>query len=69
MNKTNSSGLPAFCQRELTMAVRYINAGMTDTAARSVSALYRSARSAKTQNAILAFGVAYGLVSRSEWVI
>jgi UDP-N-acetyl-D-mannosaminuronate dehydrogenase len=54
--------------RELINAVRYINAGMVDTAARAVSALYRSARSKKSQNDILAFGMAYGLVSLPEWI-
>ena len=54
--------------RELINAVRYINAGMVDTAARAVSALYRAARSTKSQNDILAFGMAYNLVSLPEWI-
>jgi hypothetical protein len=54
--------------RELINAVRYINAGMVDTAARAVSALYRSARTTRSQNDILAFGMAYGLVSHAEWI-
>jgi hypothetical protein len=49
--------------------VRYINAGMTDTAARALSALYRSARTAKSQNEILALGMAYNLVTLPEWIV
>jgi len=55
--------------REVLNAVRYINAGMTDTAARALSALYRAARTAKSQNEILALGVAYNLVSLPEWIV
>jgi len=55
--------------REVLNAVRYINAGMTDTAARALSALYRSARTAKSQNEILALGVAYNLVTLPEWIV
>lgn len=55
--------------RELINAVRYINAGMIDTAARAVSALYRSARTTRSQDYIPAFGMAYGLVSHAEWTV
>jgi len=55
--------------REVLNAVRYINAGMTDTAARALSALYRSARIAKSQNEILALGVAYNLITLPEWIV
>jgi UDP-N-acetyl-D-mannosaminuronate dehydrogenase len=55
--------------REVLNAVRYINAGMTDTAARALSALYRSARTTKSQNEILALGVAYNLVTLPEWIV
>lgn len=54
--------------REIINVVRYINAGMTDTAARALSALYRAARTTKSQNEILAFGMAYKLVSLPEWI-
>ena len=54
--------------RELSNIERYIRAGMTDTAARAASALYRSARTVKSQNAILAFSMAYSLVSNSQWI-
>lgn len=54
--------------REIINVVRYINAGMTDTAARALSALYRAARTTKSQNEILAFGMAYKLVSLPDWI-
>ena len=54
---------------EVIKAVRYINAGMTDTAARALSALYRAARSTKSQNEILAFGMDNKLVTLPEWIV
>lgn len=55
--------------REIINVVRYINAGMTDTAARALSALYRAARTTKSQNEILALGIAYKLVSLPNWIV
>ena len=40
----------------------------SDFMARALSALYRSARTKKSQDAILAVGVAYGVVSNPEWI-
>ena len=54
--------------RECLNIVRYIGAGMIDTAARAASALYRSARTVKSQNAILAFAMTHQLVSRADWI-
>lgn len=54
--------------RELANVAKYIAAGMIDTAARSVSALYRAARTTKSQNEILAFALAYRLVSHPEFI-
>lgn len=54
--------------RELANVAKYIAAGMIDTAARSVGALYRAARTTKSQNEILAFAMAYRLVSHPEFI-
>ena len=54
-------------QRELSSLAKYIAAGMIDTAARAASALYRSARTTKSQDEILAFSMAYKLVSNPEF--
>lgn len=53
---------------QIINAVKYINAGMTDTAARSVSALYRSARTEKSKDQILSFAIAYSLLSNPEFL-
>lgn len=55
--------------RELSNVAKYAAVGMIDTAARAASALYRSARTTKSQNEIMAFAVAYGLVSNSEFTV
>ena len=55
--------------RELSNVAKYAAAGMIDTAARAVSALYRSARTTKSQNEIMAFAVANNLVSNSEFIV
>lgn len=55
--------------RELANVAKYVAAEMFDTAARAVSALYRAARTTKSQNEIMAFAMAYKLVSRDEFVI
>jgi len=53
--------------RECVNIVRYVNAGMIDTAARAAGALYRAARTKKSQDAIIAFAMAYKLVSNPEF--
>ena len=55
--------------RDCLNIVRYIGAGMIDTAARAASALYRSARTVKSQNEVMSFALAYSLVSRPEFVV
>ena len=55
-------------QREISLAIKYSDAGLgPDYLARALSALYRAARSAKSQNEILALALAYGVVSHSEF--
>ena len=54
--------------RELAHIAKYAAAGMIDTAARAASALYRAARTTKSQNEILAFAMAYRLVSHPEFI-
>ena len=56
--------------REIATAIRYSAAGLgPDYLARALSALYRAARSAKSQNEILAIALAYGVVSNEEFII
>ena len=52
--------------------IRTLKFGITlgsDYMARSLSALYRAARTAKSQNEILALGMAYNLVTLPEWIV
>lgn len=59
-------------KQETREATKIINYGQHLGAAymaRGLSALYRSARTTKSQNAILALGLAYGLVSQPEWIV
>lgn len=51
------------------MARRYIDNGMLDCAARSVSGLIRSAMSAKSRNALLAFALENGLTNQPDFII
>lgn len=54
--------------REITRAINYAAAGLgQDYLARALSALYRAARSTKSQNEILALALSYGVVSNSEF--
>ena len=56
--------------REISTAIRYSAAGLgPDYLARALSALYRSARSAKSQREILALALAYGVVSNKEFTV
>jgi hypothetical protein len=57
---------------EKAEVIRTLKFGITlgsDYMARSLSALYRSARTAKSQNEILALGMAYNLVTLPEWIV
>jgi DnaJ-class molecular chaperone len=55
--------------RELAKAFRYSAAGLgPDYLARALSAMYRSARSAKSQNEILAIARAYSVLSNPEFL-
>jgi hypothetical protein len=59
-------------KQEIREASKIINYGQhlgADYMARGLSALYRSARTKKSQNAILALGIAYKVVSNPEWII
>jgi hypothetical protein len=55
--------------KQIEMARAYINNGMIDCAARSVSGLIRSAMSAKSRNALMAFASENGLINHSEFII
>lgn len=55
--------------REIATALRYSAAGLgPDYLARALSSLYRSARSAKSQNEILALARAYSVLSNPEFL-
>ena len=55
--------------REIATAIRYSAAGLgPDYLARALSALYRAARSAKSQNEILTLARAYGVLSNPEFL-
>ena len=56
--------------REISTAIRYSAAGLgPDYLARALSALYRSARTSKSQNEIMAIALAYGVVSNDEFIV
>jgi hypothetical protein len=56
--------------REISRAIRYSAAGLgQDYLARALSALYRAARTTKSQNEILALALAYSVVSNQEFII
>ena len=55
--------------REIATAIRYSAAGLgPDYLARALSALYRSARSAKSQREILAVALANSVLSNPEFL-
>ena len=55
--------------REIATALRYSAAGLgPDYLARALSALYRAARSAKSQNEILTLARAYSVLSNPEFL-
>jgi hypothetical protein len=55
--------------REVTLTIKYGQKLGVDYMARALSALYRSARSTKSQNEILAIALAYSVVSNSEFIV
>ena len=55
--------------REITKTIAYGSELGSDYMARAISALYRAARTTKSQNEILAIAVAYGLVSNPEFIV
>ena len=54
--------------REITLTIKYGQTLGADYMARALSALYRSARSAKSQNEILALARAYSVLSNPEFL-
>jgi hypothetical protein len=55
--------------KQLAMIQIYIDNGMTDTAARSLSAMVRSAMSKKSQQELLSIAIKTNLVSNLEFII
>jgi hypothetical protein len=55
--------------REAALTLKYGATLGADYMARALSALYRAARSTKSQNEILALALAYGVVSNDEFII
>jgi hypothetical protein len=55
--------------REITLTIKFGQTLGTDYMARALSALYRSARSAKSQREILALAIAYGAHHSAEFII
>ena len=54
--------------REIATIVKMQHFG-ANYVARALSALYRSARTSKSQNEIMAIALAYGVVSNSEFIV
>ena len=55
--------------REISKTIQYGATLGADYLARALSALYRSARSSKSQREILAVALAYSVVSHAEFII
>jgi len=56
--------------REVSKAISYTAAGLgPDYLARALSALYRAARTTKSQNEIMAIALSYGVVSNDEFIV
>lgn len=55
--------------REIALILKYTAAGLgPDYLARALSALYRAARSTKSQREIMALALSYGAVSHPEFI-
>ena len=55
--------------REVAKTIQYGQTLGADYMARALSALYRAARTTKSQNEILAIALAYSVVSNNEFVV
>ena len=56
--------------REVSLAIKYTAAGLgPDYLARALSALYRAARSTKSQNEIMAVASSYGAIGHPEFIV
>ena len=55
--------------REITLTIKYGQTLGADYMARALSALYRAARSAKSQREILALAIAHGANKSAEFII
>jgi hypothetical protein len=55
--------------KQVEQVIKFGQALGTDYIARGLSALHRSARTAKSKQSILALGIAYKAVSSKEWII
>ena len=55
--------------RELDMIRRYLNAGMTDTAARALSALVRSTRNRTTSYELMRLAIDWDLLAHEDFII
>lgn len=55
--------------REITLTIKYGQTLGIDYMARALSALYRAARSAKSQREILALAIAHGANKSAEFII
>lgn len=56
-------------QREVTLTIKFGQTLGTDYMARAMSALYRAARSRKSQTEIMAVALAYGVVSSDDFIV
>ena len=56
-------------KKQIEMAQLYLSMGIKDAAARSVSALIRSAMSAKSRNALLAFAIENKIQNHPDFII
>jgi hypothetical protein len=56
-------------KKQIEMVQMYLSNNMADTAARSVSALIRSAMSTQSRNALLAFAVQNNLQNHPDFII
>jgi hypothetical protein len=55
--------------RDVSKTIQYGATLGPDYMARALSALYRAARSTKSQNEILALALAYGVISNDEFIV
>lgn len=58
-----------FQTKQVSMINIYLSQGMQDTAARSLSALIRSAMTKKSQDELMALAITYKLASNPEFIV